>query len=197
MIRKTWFLGLLLAASPAFALKTGEMAPNFQVNDTKGLSQSLASQKGKFVVLEWHNQGCPFVRKHYDSKNMQKLQKQWVGKDLTWFTVISSAKGKQGAVTPDEENAYLKKTGAAPSAVLMDTDGKVGTAYGARTTPHMFVIDPQGKLIYQGAIDSNNSTDPKTIASAKNYVVAALTEARAGKAVTDATTEPYGCSVKY
>ena len=197
MKRAAWIGGVLLAAAPAFALRTGDVAPELKVNDSHGLTQTLAAQKGKFVVLEWHNKGCPFVRKHYESKNMQKLQRELVGRDLVWFTVISSAKGKQGNVTAESVNAYVKKVGASPSAVLLDTDGKVGMAYSARTTPHMFVIDPQGKLIYQGAIDDQNSTDAKTVKIAKNYVLAAVTEARAGKAVTEATTEPYGCSVKY
>jgi peroxiredoxin len=197
---KRSLLALVLAAwlSPsAFAVKTGDAAPDFKVSDMAGNTQTLSGQKGKFVVLEWHNLGCPFVRKHYETKNMQRLQKELAGKDLTWFTVLSSAKGKQGYMTGDEAKAYFKKMEAAPTAVLLDPEGKVGQAYEARTTPHMYVVNPQGKLIYQGAIDDNDSTDHAAVKTAKNYVVTAVQEARSGKAVTNATTEPYGCSVKY
>ncbi len=186
-----------LAAPTAFALKTGAPAPDFKVKDIAGKDQSLSEQKGKYVVLEWHNLGCPFVKKHYETKNMQEVQKRVAGKDLAWFTVLSSAKGKQGYQTPEEATAYFKKMEASPTAVLIDADGKVGQAYGARTTPHMYLIDPKGQLIYQGAIDDDSSTDHEKAKTAKNYIVAALGEARGGKAVSNATTEPYGCSVKY
>jgi peroxiredoxin len=189
-------LGQLCISGSAQAAQVGEPAPTFQATDTTGQSRQLSDFKGKFVVLEWHNQGCPYVKKHY-AGNMQKLQKEWTGKGVVWLTVISSAPGKQGAVTADQENAYLKEKGAAPTAVLLDSDGKVGKAYGAKTTPHMFVIDPQGKLVYNGAIDSKESTDVADIATSKNYVSAALTEAMAGKTVSTASTRPYGCGVKY
>jgi peroxiredoxin len=186
-----------LLCAPAFALKTGDAAPDFKVKDASGKEQSLSAQKGKFVVLEWHNQGCPFVRKHYETKNMQAVQKKLAGKDLVWFTVITSAKGKQGHQTPEEATAYFKKMEAANTAVLLDTDGKVGTAYDARTTPHMFLIDKAGKVAYQGAIDDDSSANPEAVKTAKNYVVAAVEAARSGKPIAEPTTEPYGCSVKY
>lgn len=194
---RAMLLAVTLVSFPAWAVKTGDQAPDFKAKDATGAEQSLSAQKGKYVVLEWHNQGCPFVRKHYESRNMQKIQRQAAGKDLAWFTVISSKPGKQGHQNAKDAMAYVKKMEASPTAVLLDEKGEVGSAYGARTTPHMFVIDPKGKLIYQGAIDDKSSTDPATIPGAKNYVLAALAEARAGKTVTDSTTEPYGCSVKY
>lgn len=141
--------------------------------------------------------GLPFVKKHYDSKNMQAIQKKLAGKDLAWFTVLTSAKGKQGYQTPEEATAYFKKMEAAPTAVLLDTEGKVGKAFDARVTPHMFVINPAGQVIYQGAIDDNDSANPEVIKTSKNYVVAALEEARASKPISKDTTEPYGCGVKY
>jgi peroxiredoxin len=190
------FVLLALVAS-GFAVKTGDPAPNFTVVDSNGRQQHLSDYKGKFVVLEWHNQGCPYTKKHYESGNMQQLQKEWTGKGVVWLTVISSAPGMQGFVTPTQENEYLKTMHAAPTAVLMDIGGTVGHLYGAKTTPHMFIIDPHGTLIYNGAIDDHATSDKGDIPSSKNYVSAALTEAMAGKPVTDAVTRPYGCSVKY
>jgi peroxiredoxin len=198
-MKRLFWLPLLtvLLAPSAFAVKTGAQAPEFKVKDITGKEQTLSGQQGRFVVLEWHNQGCPFVRKHYETKNMQRLQKSLAGRDLAWFTVITSAKGKQGYQTPEEAAAYFKKMDSTPTAVLLDSDGKVGRAYDARTTPHMFVINPKGQLIYQGAIDDNDSADHETVKTAKNYVVAAVEAARAGKPVAKDTTEPYGCGVKY
>jgi peroxiredoxin len=187
---------LALIAS-AFAVKVGDPAPGFTSVDSNGRQQSLASYKGKFVVLEWHNQGCPYTRKHYESGNMQRLQKEWTGKGVVWLTVISSAPGTQGFVTPAQENEYLQKMNASPTAVLMDPGGTLGHLYGAKTTPHMFIIDPSGTLIYNGAIDDHPTSDQGDIAGSKNYVSAALQEAMSGKPVTDAATRPYGCSVKY
>lgn len=177
--------------------RVGVSAPDFQATDSHGKTESLDQFRGKYVVLEWHNQGCPYTKKHYESGNMQSLQKEWTGKGVAWFTVISSAPGKQGYVTPSEENAYVSKMHAAPTAVLMDPDGKLGRLYGAKTTPDMYVIDPSGKLIYEGAIDDKPTPDPEDIRSADNYVSDALTEAMAGKPVATAYTRPYGCSVKY
>ncbi len=148
-------------------------------------------------MLEWHNQGCPYTRKHYVSGNMQALQKEWTAKGVVWFTVISSAPGAQGYVTASEENAYLAKVHAVPTAVLMDPEGKLGHLYNAKTTPQMIVIDPAGNVIYDGAIDDRPTPDPEDVHGAKNYVADALTEAMAGKPVATPFTRPYGCSVKY
>lgn len=190
----------MIAATVAHAAdvaKVGAPAPAFTAIDLNGKSRSLSEFKGKYVVLEWHNQGCPFVKKHYSSGNMQKLQKELTGKGAVWLSIISSAPGKQGFVTPDEEKAYLAEQKAAPSEVLFDPEGTVGKAYGAKTTPHMYVIDDKGVLVYAGAIDDNPSSDAADAATAKNYVRAAFDEASAGKSVTTATTAPYGCGVKY
>ncbi|HKF22812.1 MAG TPA: thioredoxin family protein [Candidatus Angelobacter sp.] len=181
----------------ALAVRPGEPAPDFTAVDSNGKSQHLADYKGKYVVLEWHNQGCPYTKKHYESGNMQHLQKEWTAKGVVWFTVISSAPGTQGFVTPSQENDYLKQMGAAPTAVLMDPGGSLGHLYQAKTTPHMYIIDPSGTLIYNGAIDDHRSSDQADIKNSKNYVAAALSEAMAGKPVTDSATTPYGCTVKY
>jgi hypothetical protein len=190
------FLFVLLAL-PIFAARVGQPAPAFTATDSNGHQHSLANYKGKFVVLEWHNQECPYVGKHYGSGNMQKLQKYWTSKGVIWLTVISSASGEQGYVTAPQENDYVKKMNAAPTAVLLDPKGELGHLYGAKTTPHMFVINPQGQLIYDGAIDDKPATDQSDIAGATNYVTAALEQAVVGKPVAIATSRPYGCSVKY
>jgi len=187
----------LVLMMTAMSARIGEPAPDFTAVDSTGKSQSLHAYKGKYVVLEWHNQGCPYTRKHYESGNMQRLQKEWTAKGVVWFTVISSAPGTQGYVTPTQENDYLKQMNAVPTAVLMDSGGTLGHLYAAKTTPQMYVIDPNGVLIYNGAIDDHPTSDQADIASSKNYVSTALTEALAGKPVTDAATRPYGCSVKY
>ena len=179
------------------AAKVGAPAPAFTATDNTGASRSLAGFKGKWVVLEWHNNGCPYVKKQYESGNMQKLQKEWTAKGVVWLTVISSAPGKQGYVTASEADAYVKDKGAAPTAVLLDPPGTVGMAYDAKTTPHMYVIDPSGRLVYNGAIDDKPTTDLGDVPGARNYVSQALTEAMAGKPVSIPTTKPYGCSVKY
>ena len=184
--------------SPAsFAAKVGAPAPDFSAKDIDGKTVKLSGYQGKYVVLEWHNQGCPYVKKHYNSSNMQKLQAKWTQKGVIWLSIISSAKGKEGYVTADEEKTYLKEKSASPTDVLLDSDGIAGKLYSAKTTPHMFVIDPKGTLIYDGAIDDKPSTDVKDVEGAKNYVSAALDEAMAGKPVTTSSTRPYGCSVKY
>ena len=188
---------LLLLVASAFAVRVGEPAPNFTAVDSNGKNQTLSAYKGKYVVLEWHNQGCPYTRKHYESGNMQRLQKEWTAKGVVWLTVISSAPGTQGYVTPTQENEYLKQMNAVPTAVLMDPGGTLGHLYAAKTTPQMYIIDPTGVLIYNGAIDDHPTTDQSDIASSKNYVSTALSEALAGKQVTDPATRPYGCSVKY
>ena len=179
------------------SLRVGAPAPTFTATDSRGQTQALAQYKGKYVVLEWHNQGCPYTRKYYNSGNMQNLQKEWTAKGVVWFTVISSAPGKEGYVTPAQENAYLAKMNAAPTAVLLDPEGKVGHLYNAKTTPQMFVINPEGNLVYAGAIDDKPTPDPNDIRGADNYVSDALTAAMAGKPIAASYTRSYGCSVKY
>ncbi|MGA2851342.1 MAG: redoxin domain-containing protein [Terracidiphilus sp.] len=187
----------LLPLCSAQEVRVGGAAPAFTATDSRGQTESLVQYRGKYVVLEWHNQGCPFTRKHYVSGNMQALQKEWTAKGVAWFTVISSAPGEQGYVTPGQENAYMDKMHAAPTAALMDSEGKLARLYNARTTPQMIVIDPGGKVIYDGAIDDRPTPDPDDVHGANNYVSDALTAAMAGKPVNPAFTRPYGCSVKY
>ncbi len=187
---------LSIPSAPAAAV-IGQPAPEVSLPDTSGATQRLSAFKGKFVVLEWVNFECPFVGKHYGSGHMQKLQKDYTGKGVVWLSINSSAKGQQGYYASDEINARLKQKGAAPTAYLLDTAGSVGRAYGAKTTPHMLIVDPKGTLIYAGGIDDTPSTDQADIATATNYVSKALDEARAGKPVSTATSQSYGCSVKY
>ena len=190
-------VAVLIALPAAWAAKVGDPAPNFTATDSNGQTHTLSEYRGKFVVLEWTNRGCPYTQKHYKSGNMQSLQKEWTAKGVIWLTVVSSAPGKQGYVTGPEENAYLKQVNAAPTAVLLDPTGALGHLYDAKTTPHMFVINPQGTLIYDGAIDDRPTTDLADVKGANNYVTAALDEATAGKPVAVPTSRPYGCSVKY
>jgi len=185
------------AGPAAAAAVVGQPAPPFTLTDSHGKTRSLAEFQGKLVVLEWWNFECPFVGKHYGSGNMQKLQKEWTGKGVVWLTVSSSAPGKQGYVDGAKADALMKEKGGASTAVLLDHDGKVGRAYGAKTTPHLFVIDARGRLAYAGGIDDRPSTDQADIAPAKNYVEVALSELVAGRPVTIATSQPYGCGVKY
>jgi hypothetical protein len=187
-------LGLVALALGA---RVGEAAPDFTATDSNGRTQRLADYRGKYVVLEWHNQGCPYTRKHYDSGNMQRLQKKWTQKGVVWLTVISSAPGTQGYVTGPQENDYLKLMYAMPTAVLLDPAGNLGHLYAAKTTPHMYIVDPKGTLIYNGAIDDHPTPDPTDIPNSKNYVSLALSQAMGGQPVADASTRPYGCSVKY
>jgi peroxiredoxin len=188
---------LLPVCGYAQEARVGAAASAFTATDSRGQTETLAQYRGKYVVLEWHNQGCPYTRKHYVSGNMQALQKEWTGKGVVWFTVITSAPGQQGYVTPSQENSYLEQMHAVPTAVLMDSDGKIGRLYNAKTTPQMIVIDPSGKVIYDGAIDDRPTPDPEDVRGARNYVSDALTEAMAGKPVQTAFTRPYGCGVKY
>jgi len=189
---------VLIAASAAYAApEIGGKAPDFSLTDTNGKTESLSQFKGEYVVLEWTNPDCPFVHKHYDSGNMQKLQKEFTAKGVVWLTIDSSAPGKQGNYTPNQLNEILKQRHAAPTAMLVDSGSGVAIAYGAKTTPHMFVINPDGNLIYEGAIDSIASPDQADISKATNYVQTALDEAMAGKPVTTPTSRSYGCSVKY
>jgi alkyl hydroperoxide reductase subunit AhpC len=182
---------------PVWAARVGEKAPDFTATDSNGVEHTLSQYQGKYVVLEWHNNGCPYVRKQYNSGNMQKLQKQWTSRGVIWLTVISSAPGKQGYVTANEENDYLKQMNATPTAAILDPTGKLGHLYDAKTSPHMFIIDPSGTLIYDGAIDDQPTPDPASINGATNFVSQALTEAMTGKPVSVQTSRPYGCSVKY
>jgi peroxiredoxin len=200
-MRRIW-LGLLVASFAASAgvvraLPPGSMAPDFKGVDSNGVAHSLGEYRGKFVVLEWANQGCPYEQKHYLSGNMESLQKQWTGKGVVWLSIISSAPGQQGYVTPSQENDYLQKMKAAPTAALLDPRGAIGHLYDAKTTPHMFVIDPTGKIVYQGAIDNKPTPDQADLKTADNYLNDALNAAMAGKPVAVASTRPYGCSVKY
>ena len=190
---------LLLVSVNAFALTTGEPAPNFTLAglNPKAKDVSLADFKGKIVVLEWLNHGCPFVRKHYDSGNMQSLQKKYTDNNVIWLSIVSSAPGKQGHVNRDGAIKEKKDNKSSATDVLLDPTGKVGQLYGAKTTPHMYIIDKAGKLVYQGAIDDQPDTDKNSIAGAKNYVDSALSEIMAGKEVTAHTTKSYGCAVKY
>jgi peroxiredoxin len=187
----------LLVNQAYAAVKIGEPAPSFEIAGADGQPHSLADYRGRFVVLEWTNDECPFVRKHYSSGNMQSLQKEAKNDGVVWLTIISSAPGKQGHVDAARALKLTEKRGAEPAAVLLDEKGTAGRLFDAKTTPHMFVIDPNGALIYAGAIDDTPGTDPTEIASSKNYVKAALGEALAGKPVSEAVTPPYGCSVKY
>jgi peroxiredoxin len=199
LILLTTLVGLgLCAVLPAlWAAKVGEAAPDFTARASNGKTIHLSDYRGKYVVLEWHNNGCPYVGKQYKSGNMQRLQKQWTGRGVVWFTIISSALGKQGYVTASEENDYLSKMQAAPTAAILDPTGEVGHLYDAKTSPHMFVINPQGIVIYNGAIDNKPTTDLSDVPGATNYVSLALEQAMAGKQVETPTTRPYGCSVKY
>jgi len=191
------FTAAISLSLSSYAVRVGDPAPDFTATDSHGQTQKLSLYKGKFVVLEWTNNGCPYTRKHYDSGNMQSLQKQWTARGVVWLTVLSSASGEQGYMTASQENAYISKVHADPTAAILDPWGTIGHMYAAKTTPHMFVIDPSGKLIYDGAIDDHATTDTSDIPSSRNYVSAALTSAMAGQPVATAYTWPYGCSVKY
>jgi peroxiredoxin len=187
-----------LTAGPAAAQAVvGHAAPAFTLADANGQSHSLADYKGKLVVLEWFNPQCPFVGKHYGSGHMQALQKEWTGKGVVWLTIDSSAPGKQGYLDAARARELAKERGLSSTAMLLDPEGKVGRAYAAKTTPHMFVIDKAGTVAYAGGIDDKPSTDQADLATAKNFVAAALGELVAGRPVTVASSQPYGCSVKY
>ena len=197
IITKTTLALALAAGTTLAAPEVGQPAPAFTLTDSNGQSHNLADFKGKFVVLEWLNHGCPFVKKHYDSNNMQKLQKEYTSKDVVWLSIVSSAPGKQGHMSPAETNQAKEEKGSAATAVLLDEDGTVGQLYGAKVTPELYVINPDGNLIYAGAIDDKKSLDPADVEGAANYVKRALDEALAGQPVSTPKTEPYGCSVKY
>lgn len=175
----------------------GKPAPGFTLPDTHGNEHTLSDHQGKWVILEWLNYDCPFVKKHYDSGNMPSLQKSFTDKGVVWFAIVSSAPGKQGYFAPDEMNRRSEQAKSAATAVLMDPEGTVGRFYNARTTPQMVLIDPDGTVLYNGAIDDKPTTRLEDIAGAHNYLVAAAEEAMAGKPVSVPTSQPYGCSVKY
>ena len=190
-------LAAALASPAALAnAPVGQPAPGFTVSDLAGKPASLADYKGKTVVLEWHNFGCPFVQKHYRSGNMQSLQKKYAN-DIVWLAVNSTSKSSGDYTEPGKLSAQLRDFGAAQARYLMDDPGTMGIAYGAKTTPHMFIIDPSGKVVYNGAIDDKRSTSLEDVRTAKNYVAAALDELKAGKPISTPSTTPYGCNVHY
>ena len=197
------FKSLVLAGCVALAFTlpaaaaSGVAAPDFTIADTSGKPVKLADYLGKFVVLEWTNPECPFVQKHYNSQNMQGLQKEWGAKDVVWLTINSTNASHSEYKTPEEMAKWMRAQDAAPRATLIDGTSATARAYAAKNTPHMFVVDPMGKIIYDGAIDDKRSTNPADVKIANNYVRAALTEATAGKPVSIASTTPYGCTMKY
>lgn len=197
LLMSAGFFIILSLLAQATEAEVGKPAEDFTSIDTNAKSHSLTDYKGKIVVLEWLNHDCPFVKNHYNSGNMQKLQKTYTEKGVIWLSIISSAPGKQGYCTPEEANELTQQKEAAPTAVLLDPDGVVGKLYDAKTTPHMFIINSDGVLVYNGGIDDIRSTKIEDIAKAKNYVQIALDELLAGKQVSIQTSQPYGCSVKY
>jgi peroxiredoxin len=187
----------LLLTPAAHATPVGKTAPAFELKDVGGKTVKLADFKGKHVVLEWTNPSCPFVVKHYGTQNMQGLQKEFTAKDVVWIVVTSTAPGTSDHLAPAALSAKYKAWGASATHVLSDDSGAVGKAYAAKTTPHMFVIDPKGVLIYAGGIDDKRSANPTDVKDAKNHVRAALDESLSGKAVSVPTAAPYGCAIKY
>ncbi|MDP3136899.1 MAG: redoxin domain-containing protein [Burkholderiaceae bacterium] len=186
-----------LAAQAQAAATVGQPAPNFRATDTNGRTHQLADFRGKYLVLEWTNPGCPFVRKHYGSGNMQALQKEFTAKNVVWLAVNSTETASADYLAPAQLAAWMTAQAAAPTATLMDVEGTMGRAFGARTTPHMYIVDPQGRLVYAGGIDSIASSRMDDIKTATNHVRRSLSEALAGKPLSMATTPPYGCSIKY
>jgi len=196
-MKQVVFALILATASTAWAQKVGQPAPDFSAPDLTGKAVKLSDYKGKYVVLEWVNPECPYVRRHYNSGNMPSLQKELGAKDVVWLTVNSTSQSSSEFKTPQEMQKWLSEKGASPKAALIDKDSKVGKLYEARTTPHMYVVDPQGKLIYAGAIDDKRWATEASTKSANNHVRAAVGEAMAGKPVSVSATSPYGCTVKY
>jgi len=189
---------LALSAGAALAgVEVGQPAPDFSLPDTNGQTHQLSQYKGKWVVLEWYQPDCPFVRKHYGSGNMQGLQKEFTSKGVVWLSIDSSAAGQEGNYPADKLNEIASSQGVARTALLLDPDGKVGHTYGAKTTPDMYIINPEGKLVYEGAIDSKPTTVVADLKTATNYVKVALDSSMTGKSVSQTVTRPYGCSVKY
>jgi hypothetical protein len=190
-------LAVISCNTASAAPLVGRPAPNFKLADANGKTVTLSDFRGKTVVLEWNNPGCPFVKKHYDSGNMQKAQAAAVRDGVVWLTINSGAPGKQGHMNGGEAKAFVAKAGARPTAYLLDPRGVVGKVYDAKTTPHMYVVNKAGTLVYAGGIDDKPTPNPSDINGARNHVLAALSELKAGKAVSVATSRPYGCSVKY
>jgi len=189
--------GLLVSSVVSAAPAPGQPAPNFRAADVSGKQVSLSDFKGKYVVLEWNNPGCPFVQKHYDSGNMQSLQKRYGAENVAWVAINSTSESHSDYMSPDKLAGWFKQQNAAPAAVLMDTNGQIGRAFGAKVTPHMYVIDPNGTLVYAGAIDDKRSANPADVKTASNYVTSALSEVKSGKPVSKAVNNAYGCSIKY
>jgi peroxiredoxin len=185
------------ALDAADAPPVGSNAPEFSLPDANGKTHSLSEYKGKYVVLEWFNPECPFVKKHYGSSNMQKLQQEYTGKGVVWLTIDSNAPGTEGNITAEQAQKITSGWNTHQTALLLDPDGKAGRAYGAKNTPNMVVINPDGKIVYEGAIDSKATPNPNDIPNSTNYVKAALDESLSGKPISNAQTKPYGCSVKY
>jgi len=196
-LRLSIFLFLIACSQIAAEAGIDAPAPDFQITDARGKIHSLTDYRGKWLVLEWTNKDCPFVKKHYESKNMQTLQEKYEKKGVAWLTVISSAPGKQGYLTATEALSHARKVGSQAMAILLDPQGKMGRAYGAKTTPHMYVIDPGGRLVYMGAIDSRSTSKASDIPGSENYVALALDAGMAGKSIKTKSTRAYGCSVKY
>ena len=194
----TAFAALAVIAAPASAAPVvGKPAPNFKLADANGKAVTLSDFRGKTVVLEWNNPGCPFVKKHYSSGNMQKAQAAAAKDGVVWLTINSSAPGKQGHMNGAEAKAFVAGSGAGPAAYLLDPNGVVGKTYEAKTTPHMYIVNKAGTLVYAGGIDDKPTPNPADVNTARNHVLAALAELKAGKPVSVATSRPYGCAVKY
>ena len=192
-----FWLSAVTAVQPVFAATLGQPAPDFSLSDTSGKTVKLSDFKGKHVVLEWVNPGCPYVQKHYSSANMQSTQKDATAKGVVWLAVNSTATDHSDYKTPAAMSAWMQAQKAAASATLMDSAGTVGKAYAARTTPHLYIVNPQGVLVYAGGIDNKATSNPADVAGATNHVKVALGEALAGKTISQPSTRPYGCSVKY
>lgn len=185
------------ASAQSVSAVVDEPAPEFTLPGTDGETYSLSQFEGQYVVLEWLNFGCPYVQKHYNSGNIPGLQERWTDEGVVWLSIVSSAEGKQGYHPPEKMNQINAEEGGNQTAILMDTDGEVGRTYGARTTPHMYIVNPEGELIYKGGIDSKPTTDPGDIETATNYVQQALDAVMNGGSVPTESAPPYGCSVKY
>ncbi|MGB5282062.1 MAG: thioredoxin family protein [Arenicellales bacterium] len=198
-LSQTMLLSLLAAISLTThaAVNVGQPAPDFTGADSNGKQHSLSQYKGKTVVLEWTNHDCPYVKKHYNSGNMQALQKDATANGIVWLSIISSRPGKQGHVSGKQANELTASRNASPTAVILDESSEIGLLYGAKTTPHMYIIDKSGQLVYMGGIDNTPSKDEDDIPKSKNYVRTALDEMAAGQAIKESITRPYGCSVKY
>lgn len=198
-LSQTMLLSLLAAISLTThaAVNVGQPAPDFTGADSNGKQHSLSQYKGKTVVLEWTNHDCPYVKKHYNSGNMQALQKDATANGIVWLSIISSSPGKQGHVSGKQANELSASRNASPTAVILDESSEIGLLYGAKTTPHMYIVDKSGQLVYMGGIDNTPSKDEDDIPKSKNYVRTALDEMAAGQAIKESITRPYGCSVKY